>query len=80
MAMPRIKNNLGYSQEELLYFYKEDRRILIKYNCMYMLQFNLKAEKFYFAFSQKADPFKNYTRRGRHEFITLAQWLALKPY
>ncbi len=47
---------------------------------MYMLQFNLKAQKFYFAFSQKADPFKNYTRRGRHEFITLAQWLALKPY
>ena len=80
MAKPRIKNNLGYSQEELLYFYKEDRRILIKYNSMYFLLFDQKAQKFHFVFSKKADPFKEYTPRGRHEFITLAQWLALRPY
>ena len=78
--MAKVKDNFGFSQEEMLNFYEEGRIVFLHYRSMYWLQYNEKTGKFYLAFSEKVSYPKIYTVKGAPRAITLSQWLGLKPY
>lgn len=75
--MPKIKDNLGYSQEELKKFYDEGRNVILKYKSVYFITFYEK-EGFRVSLYQKTYLSWSFTPKGKAEFITLQRWREIR--
>lgn len=75
--MTKIKDNLGYSQEELKKFYYEGKIVLLKYKSMFCLKFS-KDVGFYFVFYEKTYGRVPFTKRGTHHFIDFDYWKTIR--